>query len=182
MKKERIEGIKIQIPESKAEADRIIKEIGEFQVEEEKIEQETNAEIKTIRGRTNRRIVPKQRAKKSRFIGLYVFYATNQHELTDEGRTRLVNLVYGQFGIQKNPPAVNIRNRNKVLKALKARNLRYFIRIIEEIDKEAILTSPHMVSGVPGIKISQKERFVVRAKETDTEVSEDVKKLRKFLA
>ena len=173
--------VKPMIPKSTAEAKKLIQEIGEFQVKQQEIERRMSEEVKKIKNEAVRKIGFKLRAIQRRMIGLFIFYQNNWGELTQEGKIKTVNLISGQIGSYLTPPAVSIRNKEKVLKALETKGLNQFIRIIKEIDKEAILIDPAQASEVPGIKITQKERFMVKPAETELPVSEDVKKLKKFL-
>lgn len=173
--------IKAITPDSLTGANRLIQGIGEFQVEQQDIVQKANEEIKKIRNEANRKFKIKAGAIRRRLIGLFIFYQENWKELTQEGRRKIYNAVAGPFGSRIAPRKVNIRNKEKVIKNLKARNLEKFIRLLEEIDKEAILAAdPDLFSDVSGIKITQDEIFIVTPAETGIPVSETVKKLKKF--
>ena len=67
------------------------------------------------------------------------------------------------------PPSVSARPIDKVIEALKDMGLKRFIRFKEEIDKEAILGDPDAVKYIKGIKIEQREDFVIVPFETELE-------------
>lgn len=179
MKKERNEVI---IPESTQEVNKLIQEIGEFQARKQKIKQEEAEEMKKIRNRTKRRLTQGQRAIKRRFKGLYIFYQTHRNILFKEAKTKIIKFTAGEIGMYKPSPKVRIRSKKKVIKALEMANLKKFLRIIPEINKEAILADPRGISGISGIKVVQKEKFKVRPKETGETFSENTEKLKKFLS
>lgn len=162
-------------------AEKIIREIGEFQVQAQRARQESEEQIKKIRNKANVKIRFKQRAIDRRLILLYIFYKRNWEELTSAGKRKIVKFVNGEIGEYLTPPGVTVRNKKNVIKALETKELDKFVRTIKEVDKEAILMSPEEVVEISGIKVSQKERFGVTPKQTKEIVAADAKKLKKFL-
>ena len=163
------------------EADKLIREVAEFQIGIQEVERNFNKAVKQLRKESKRKIVPKQRAIKKRLISLFTLYQNNWKKFTQRGRRKIVNFVNGQIGSYMTPPAVNIQNKKRVLKDLEIHKLDLFIRVTKELDKEAILMHPVLVAGIKGIKVGQKEKFMVKPKETGTIVSEKVEKLKKIL-
>ncbi|MEC9342674.1 MAG: host-nuclease inhibitor Gam family protein, partial [Pseudomonadota bacterium] len=60
------------------------------------------------------------------------------------------------------PPRVTVRGQDAVIEALRAIGLGRFIRIKEEVNREALLAEPDVARSVAGISIgSEGEDFVV---------------------
>lgn len=68
------------------------------------------------------------------------------------------------------PPKVNLRGVPKLLDMLKGdRKLKKFVRVKEEINKDAILADPKAVQDIKGISISSGvEDFVIKPFEVET--------------
>jgi phage host-nuclease inhibitor protein Gam len=64
---------------------------------------------------------------------------------------------------------VTVRAAGIVIEALKRLGLTRFLRVKEEINKEAILAEPDAVRDVKGISISQGEDFVIVPLATELE-------------
>jgi len=79
------------------------------------------------------------------------------------------------------PPSCLIRNVENVIAQCKALGLDNFIRVKEEPNKTAMLREPEVAEQIKGVKITQKEEFVVRPSEVEIEISQDTKKLKKVL-
>lgn len=177
------EKFKVIIPGSEDEADGLIQKIAELQVEQEKVDQDYNEEIARLKNKAKGEIADIQEEMKGHLISLLGFYRMNWKELTEDGKKKIIELASGQIGSYETTSSVNIRNIEKVIKALKEHNLNQFIRteVIEEINKEAIRSDPNSVSDIEGIRIIKKEKFMVKPLKTGIAVSDEIKKLKKFL-
>ncbi len=67
------------------------------------------------------------------------------------------------------PPKVFIRAIENVLDYLRMAGLNRFIRVKEEVNKDAILAEPEVVANIKGISITQREEFIVIPFETALE-------------
>lgn len=170
-----------KIPESKIEADFLIKEIGELQVRKARVEQDMNEKIKRVRVEANRLIESLRLQRKRRFLALYKFYQFHKEELTEGGKIKLVKLLHGQFGTHVSK-VLYVKNTKKALEFLRACALSgLFIRTKEEIKRKAILAQPQLLPESKEIRVMDQERFMVTPKETEEVVSESVEKLKKLL-
>ncbi len=94
--------------------------------------------------------------------GVQLYCEASRDELTHEGRTKTAAFITGSVQWRQRPPSVTVRGADSVIEALKNFNLHRFIRIKEEINKDAILNEPAMVAGVAGITLNiGKEDFVI---------------------
>ena len=62
------------------------------------------------------------------------------------------------------------------------RRLKQFIRVKQEVDKEAMLKEPDVAKSVKGVTIGQHEEFMVKPAELELEITSDVSKFKKVAA
>jgi len=103
--------------------------------------------------------------------GLAAFAETHRQELTDGGKRKTVELPTGTFGWRLTPPAVSLRNVKQILESIKHLGLTQFIRVKEEIDKEAMLAECETASKIKGVSIGQREEFVVKPSDLEIEIT-----------
>jgi len=77
------------------------------------------------------------------------------------------------------PLSVSLRDAESILKSLRSLGLQRFIRIKEEVSKEAMLKEPDVAKTVKGVSISQREEFVAKPAELEVEIATQVDKLKK---
>jgi len=93
--------------------------------------------------------------------------AANRALLTDNGKRKHAELGTGRIEWRLAPPKVTIKGADAVLHAIKTLGLP-FVRIKEEIDKEAMLAEPEKARLVPGVSIgSGGETFSVEPFEAE---------------
>ncbi|HAG1869157.1 TPA: host-nuclease inhibitor protein Gam, partial [Salmonella enterica] len=101
--------------------------------------------------------------------GVQGWCEAHRDELTQNGKTKTASLITGKVEWRNRPPSVGIRGVETVLETLHRLNLDRFIRIKEEVNKDAILNEPEVVKGVAGITIrSGIEDFSITPFEQDT--------------
>jgi phage host-nuclease inhibitor protein Gam len=94
--------------------------------------------------------------------GLQIWAEANRQALTDQGRSKTVQLPAGTIAWRQRPPSVRLRDAAGVLVAMATLGLHRFIRTREEPDKEAMLREPLVAASIPGVSIgSAGEDFVV---------------------
>src|SRR5690606_26606449 len=101
--------------------------------------------------------------------GVQIWCEANRDALTGGGKVKSVQLPSGEVRWRVTPPAVKLRAVDMVLQLLRERGLGRFIRIKEEVNREAILADPEAVAGIAGIRIEQREEFVILPFETKLE-------------
>ncbi len=170
----------IVVPKSIEEVSLFVSEIGKCQRKLEQIQTRINEDIEQIKTRAVQISLPLQETIDELFKSIYVFARAHRSMLTDGGKRKRVDLLTGSIFWQLNPPAVSLRNVKKVIALCKRHRLKRFIRVKEELDKEAMLKEPEMASRIKGVRIGQKEQFVVKPAEV-VEIVRDTKKLKKVL-
>lgn len=148
------------IPQSKADAMRDIKAIGDLQRELGRVEADVNDQIAAI---TNK-VAPKVESMRERLAELQAGVQTwcEAHRVEICGKGKSANLVTGEVSWRQRPPSVSISKAEEVIQRLRGLGLLRFIREKEEVNKEAILAEPAEVAGIKGIKVvTGVEDFVI---------------------
>lgn len=157
------------VPQSRAEVTEAIAEIGRAQRERERVQAAMNDELAVVRQRFEEQARPHADAISMLSQGVQLWCEAHRAELTQGGKTKTVNLASGEVKWRMRPPSVLVRGGDLVIDLLRQLGLSRFVRIKEEVNKEAILAEPEAVAGIRGISIGQREDFVVEPFETQLE-------------
>jgi len=150
------------------QADEVVRTIGELQRKRETLQTAMNAEIARVKAAYETDAAPVNAAIKELSHGVQVWAEANRADLTKSG-SKTVKLGNGELRWRTRPPSVTVRAAGIVIEALKRLGLTRFLRVKEEINKEAILAEPDAVRDVRGISISQGEDFVIVPLATELE-------------
>ncbi len=97
--------------------------------------------------------------------GLQTYCEANRNTLTHEGKVKFHEFGTGRVNWRSRPPRVSVRAVEQVIEACKKLGLP-FVRVKEEINKEAMLADPERARLVPGVTISTEgEDFVIEPAE-----------------
>lgn len=160
---------RFSVPQSREDCTDYIARIGRAQRERERIQAAMNDELSAIRTRYEEQARPHAEAIKALSLGVQVWCDANREALTMGNKTKTANLASGEVRWRLRPPRVVIRGLDAVMSALKDLRLERFIRIKEEINKEAILADPEALKHIKGVSIDQGEDFVIVPFETELE-------------
>lgn len=101
--------------------------------------------------------------------GIQAFCETHRMSLTGDGRVKYHDFGTGRVNWRQRPPKVTIRGVDAVIEGLKKLGLSQFLRVKEEVNKDAVLADPDVARNVAGISISSAgEDFVVEPVELET--------------
>ncbi|WP_230660449.1 host-nuclease inhibitor Gam family protein [Psychrobacter sp. I-STPA10] len=157
--------------QSKSQVSEAITEIGNAQREIIRLETEINdITAKAIEERKDR--LEMLRTSISELSeGVQTWCEVHRDTLCKNSKT--ANLTTGEVSWRQSPPKVSLRGIDKIMEALKEAKLTQFIRIKEEINKDAILADPKAVKSIKGISIkSGEENFVIKPFEVEMETSQ----------
>ena len=157
------------VPQSRTEMVEFIAEIGTLQRERERIQTRMNDELASIRTGFETEAEPLNKRIADLSRGVQLWCEVNRDELTRNGKTKTVGLPSGEVKWRTRPAKVMVRAAEVVIETLKSLGLDRFVRVKEEVNKEAILADPAAVGGVKGITITQGEDFVIVPHETELE-------------
>ncbi|MBM3250822.1 MAG: host-nuclease inhibitor protein Gam [Candidatus Nealsonbacteria bacterium] len=178
-KKRQIKHPVTPVPKSLEEATKFLRQIGEEQRATIAIQSTLNARVEELKAKAMSDAGPHQKRISELVEGLFAFAETNRNELTEGNKRKTVEVPTGTFGWRMTPPAVSLRDVKAVLENLKKLDLTRFIRIKEEVDKEAMLREPEVAEKVRGVSIGQYEEFIVKPTYLGVEITSRVDELKR---
>lgn len=159
----------VPVPQTREDCVAMIRELGERQRERTRIEADMNDQMAKIKERYEEQARPHNERITALTQGISIWCAANRSILTQDGKVKTANLGSGEVRWRVTPPKVKLTGVDAVIAALKSFGLDRFLRVKEEVSKDAILADPEAVAAVPGIAITQTEEFVVVPFETELE-------------
>lgn len=158
------------VPQTADEANDFIARIGVAQRERCDIENRMNCELAEIKLKYEELAKPFKHDIEQRSKGLQVFCEARRAELTSAGKVKFHRFGAGEISWRARPPKVTIRGADVVIEALKRLGLTRFLRVKEEVNKEAMLAEPDVATTISGVSIgSAGEDFIVKPFETELE-------------
>lgn len=151
----------VTIPQSRVEMVEYVGQIGEHQRELQRIQATMNDELAEIKARYEAQAETHTRRIDQLTEGVRAWCDVNRSVLTDNDKRKTVVLPTSEVSWRTRPPSVRISGVEDVLDTLRRERLVSFIRVKEEINKDAILASPDAVTHIKGIKITQGEDFSI---------------------
>ena len=144
--------------QSKDQAMDFIRQIGDKQREIVRIETRMNDKIAEITDSHKGDITQIQLEIQGMTTAVQTWCEANRSNLLKKG-SKTANLITGEVSWRFNPPSVSLRKIEDVLASLKEKGLTQFIRVKEEVNKEAILADPLAVKDVAGVTIKSGQEF-----------------------
>jgi phage host-nuclease inhibitor protein Gam len=162
------------VPQTKEEAAQAIAKIGEAQRARQVLESRMNEQIASIKEYYEELAQVHNEVIKSRSAGLQMFCEANRLQLTQMGKVKFASFTTGEVKWRTTPPKVTVRAAEAVLEMFRRFGMERFIRVKEEVNKEAILAEAGAAetiaaAGIAGVVISQAEEFVIEPFETKLE-------------
>tara|TARA_R110002051_G_scaffold183589_1_gene253139 strand:- start:29393 stop:29908 length:516 start_codon:yes stop_codon:yes gene_type:complete len=153
--------------QNKAQAMEAITEVGNSQREITRLETEINDITAAAIDERKDRISELRSIIETLSHGVQSWCEVNRDVLCVKGKT--VNLTTGEVSWRVRPPKVSLRGMDKIIETLKTqRGMKRFIRVKEEVNKDAILADPKAVKDIKGISISSGvEDFVIKPFEVE---------------
>jgi len=172
----------IPVPKTLEEATKFLGKIGEEQRSVDIIKNKLNADVDALKTKAMENAEKHQTKITQLMEGLYAFAEANRDELTDNNKKKSVETPKGMFGWRITPPKVILRNQEIIIETLKSLALDRFVRIKEQINKEALLKESNIANSIKGVSINQREEFVIKPAELEIEITSQTAKLKKSLA
>ena len=160
-KKVKTPGANAPVPQSREEAAAAIRQIGDNGRAIARLQADMNDAIGRLKEAAEAQAAPLVAANKGLVDGLRTWCEANRAALTGGGKVKFADLGTGRVEWRFAPPKVTIKGVEAVIAAVKTLGLP-FLRVREEIDKEAMLREPERARLVPGVSIgSAGENFAV---------------------
>ncbi len=150
------------IPASIKEAMAFLASIGAKQREINVIKRETKEEIDRLSAQAKLRIEILTKERDTFFTALFAFASPRKKELTAVTRSQKTEA--GTFGWRWTTPYVKFAEGvtdDLVIKNLKAKGLKEYVRVVEEVDREALLRDRPEIDG---ISYEQRDEFFAKPK------------------
>lgn len=171
--KTKTRGANLPVPQTREDAAAAVARIGALNREIGRIEADMNDALAAIKAGAEGRSVPLQEEVAAATEGLKIWAEANRAALTNQHKTKTVNLGTGTILWRTAPAKVKGVPRTKegvtaLLAKIKALGLRQFVRVKEELNREAMIADPEKAEKVPGIKVaSEGEEFAVEPFEVE---------------
>lgn len=159
------------VPQSKEEANRVLEEIGRLQETLARIAAAADVAITTAKTSAAEQAKPVDDDLKARCASLHAFCEANRPGLTGGLKIKTVRFGAGTCSWRNSPGKVTIKGVADVLARLKTlgRNYKKFIRVKEEIDRDAMLKDAKRANLVEGVTIKGGEIFAIKPTATKIE-------------
>lgn len=161
--------VKYPVPQSREECTDYIAKIGRLQRDRKRIETAMNDAISAIKQQYEEEARPKADEIKSLSAGVQIWCEANRLSITNNGKVKFANLSAGEVKWRMRPPRVTLKGKDAIIETIKHLGLKRFLRIKEDVNKDAILAEPEKAEAIPGITIKQGEDFVIIPFETELE-------------
>lgn len=156
------------VPQSKSDTMRDIRAIGDLQRELARIEADVNDRIAAITQEAAPRIDRLREQLAHLQAGVQTWCEAHRAEICGQGKT--ANLVTGEVAWRQRPPSVSVTRAEDVIHRLRGLGLDRFIRIKEEVNKEAIRAEPSEVQGIKGLRVvTGVEDFIITPFEVEVQ-------------
>lgn len=168
-KKQKTTAAALPIPQSDAEAREAIREIGDLNREQMRLEAEMNDQIAALQQHYGNRVSPLIERVAALTGGLQMFCDVNRDRLTGGGKVKSYQFTTGKVAWRQKPAKVSLKKIEEVIERIKAAGLgARFLRVKEEVNKEAMLEDRATATSIKGVSIgSDGEDFIVEPFETE---------------
>ena len=143
----------LPVPGSKADAAEQLAQIGTLRRSIDARKGEADNQIAAISAEVDKSLEADRERLGALEAGLVKFCQDNRDELTDGGKTKTIKFASGRVSFRNRPMSVSIRKTVDVIARLRALNLDRFIRVKEEVNKDAMLEEPKAASAIEGVTI-----------------------------
>jgi len=155
----------IEAPQTVDQADAVLFQYGQTFNTIARLQADLDDGLAKLKAQYEEHAKPHQERLKTLFEQLAAFGATNRDRLTENGKSKTVQLPAGMIGWRQCPPSVRWAKGLKaedIIVAIKKAGLKRFIRTKEEPNKERMLEEPSIATKIPGVIIGSKgEEFFV---------------------
>jgi len=169
VKKLKSQARSLPIPQSDSEAREAIREVGDLNREALRLTAEMNDQIAALQQEYGEKVAPLNGRASALIDGLQVFAEANRNRLTRDGKVKFCEFATGKISWRLRPAKVTLKKLEDVIARVKEAGLGdRFLRVKEEVNKDAMLEDRVTASAIKGVTIgSDGEDFIVEPFETD---------------
>lgn len=145
----------VAVPQSKDACAADIRALGDMQREFERQRGAMNDAIAALTADAQPMLAALSERITTLQTGIQTWCEANRVALCGEGDRlgKTANLVTGEVSWRQVPPSVQVRGADTVIDRLIVLGLDRFVRVREEVNKEAVLAEPDAVRGIPGLSV-----------------------------
>ncbi len=144
----------VSVPQSREEANEAIFRIGDLERRISEMDIGLKDALAKVKDEFERLAAPLVQERAQITEGLCAWAEAHRAELTQGGRTKTVSFPAGEISWMTQRPSIGrITAPEAVISWMKANGLDRFVRVIEEINRAALLDDPDTAASIPGIKI-----------------------------
>lgn len=164
--------VNVPVPQSREEAASQLAAVGELRREIARRKAQADDQLAEIGRQVEEAITPTQDQLTGLESGLQIWCEANRTALTNGGKAKTAKFATGHVLWRRRPPSVRVTGAEAVVKRLKALGLQHFIRVKEDINRDAMRDDPDAASAVEGVKVgSACEDFIIEPTEIETEAA-----------
>lgn len=159
-------GANLPVPQTRDQAADAIFEIGAIDRDLQRLDAGLKDALAQVKRTFEEQAQPLQDKRTALIEGVKMFCEARRDELT-LGKTKTVAFTSGEVAWRLRPPSVKIRggedNMVLAIQSLGSPDMKAFLRVKYEINREAMLANRDLALGLPGVTISSEgEDFEVR--------------------
>lgn len=170
-KKLKSKALEVQAPQSREEVIEHIRSIGDLTRQCTRLAATMNDGIAVLQEQYAQAADPINGRIEALQKGVHVWCEANRASITNDNKVKFADFVTGIVKWRAKPPSVSLKKVEAVLEALKKNGLKQFIRVKEDVNKEAILADKNAstkLAGIAGVTINGgDEEFVIEPHEQD---------------
>lgn len=161
MKSRKLKSAARALPQSRDEVAALIGQIGEDERALCLIEVELNEKIAALRAGYEERADPLRQRIAASQSAVQSYCEANRASLTDGGKVKTHRFTTGDVAWRTRPPAVRVTAEADCIARLQESGRGRFVRVRQEINREAVLAEREAVEDIPQIRVVQSEDFIV---------------------
>jgi phage host-nuclease inhibitor protein Gam len=161
-------GANVPVPQNREEATAALRRIGDLNREVARIDLALSDAAAALKEKAESDAAPLQAEAKALIDGLKQWAEANRDALTG-GKVKYADLGTGKISWRLRPAKVSLRGKvEEIVERLKSLGLQRFIRVSEEVNREAMLADRDAARAVQGVTIaSEGEDFIVEPFEAE---------------
>lgn len=157
----RIKKSNTTIPHTLTEADAVVGKIGTIQSQIDELTASVDLAINELKEELRKKLEPLKKDRTNLLTSIFAYAESHKEDLTEEKKS--IELTHGTIGWRLTPPSVALKVSDaEMLDTLKERGLDCYIRIKEELDRQALIADRDMLPRLKGLSFVQKEEFFVK--------------------
>ncbi|MBH9981817.1 host-nuclease inhibitor Gam family protein [Bartonella sp. B10834G6] len=150
------------VPQTRDDVVAKIARIGDLHSQRDVIKAQHDERVREIGKSFDELAAPLNEELASLTAGVQAYCEAHRNELTNNGKVKFASFSTGTVSWRTRPPSVSLRRVEAIIEGCKLAGLEKFIRVKEEVNKDAMLAEPDQAMKVPGVTIkSGGEDFII---------------------